>query len=166
MSKTSIGPKHHRNISIIDSFSNESGFNLNQVSKDVGLDIQVIPEDEVSVLMNSIQSHKSKRELSQHDQKLNIRKKVLKLYQQSKSIKPKVKLLNIPKCRNSINKEKLFVPVLSSRRNNRSPLPAGYLTQGSKRSDSSVRSGKSHTNSINISPSSSRRLHPELSYLV
>ena len=166
MSKSSKGPKHHRNISIIDSFANESGFDLAQAAQEVALVVRVIPEDEVSVLMNSIQSHRSKRELSQHDQKLNIRKKVLKLYQQSKSVKPKVKALNIPKCRNSLNKEKLFVPILSSRRSNRSPMPSGYLTQGSKRSDSSMRSGKSYTNSINISPSSSRRLHPELSYLV
>jgi hypothetical protein len=164
MSDLTKRPKHHRNISIIDSFSNEAGQEPSLVSP-LNLPFKVIPEDEISSLMTTIKTKNTKRELSQHESKLSIRKRLLKLYQQSKSIKPKLNLLKIPKTKKE-NIEKLFVPVLSSRRNNRSPFLSGQ-TQRSKRSDSSVRSGKSHTNSLNISPSSTRRMaYPEMSYLV
>jgi hypothetical protein len=161
MSKENRPQKHHRNLSVVDKFSYGFEFDLGFE----GEAVEVTPEDEICVLMNSIQNHNFKRELSQQDQKVNIKKKLLSLYQQSKNIKPKVKSLNTSQCRNSQNKEKLFVPVLTSKRKKLSPAPPAQPFQSPKLFDLSKKSFKSHTNSLNISPSSNRR-HSELSYLV
>ena len=164
----SFQPKHHRSINIIKSIGELHEFSppshLNQYSPI----FEIIPEEELSHMMHSIETKNTQRQFSQHDQKYSFRKKLLNLYEQSKKPKPQIKHLNIPLSKAKGKKEKVFVPVLSSRRrNNKSPFINPRLTQYSKNSDTSNKSGNSHGESLSLTPLSSKRIgYEETNYLV
>lgn len=161
-------PKHHRSINLIKAYSEFSDFSLVPQPRQNSPLFEIIPEEEINELMELIQIKNSQRQLSSHDQKYNIRKKILSLYNQSKNSKPQIKPLKIPfKAWEAKKKPRTLVPVLSSRKNNKSPFVCPRFTQNSKHSDTSNKSRNSHSDSLNLTPLSSKRIkYPDLNYLV
>lgn len=157
-------PKHHRSINIMKSIGDFHEFSSPSHQNEYSPIFEIIPEEELTHMMHSIQIKNTQRQLSQHDQKYSVRKKLLNLYEQSKKPKPQIKQLRIPLSKSKANKEKLFVPVLSSRRNNKSPFMNPRITQFS---DTSNKSGNSNGESLSLTPLSSKRVkYEEYNYLV
>lgn len=161
-------PKHHRSINLIKTYSEFSDIcQVPQPRQNSPL-FEIIPEEEINEVMETIQTKNTQRQLSTHDQKYNIRKKLLSLYQQSKNSKPQVKPLKMPfKAWETKKKPRTLVPVLSSRKNNKSPFVYPRWTQNSKHSDASNKSRNSHSDSLSLTPLSTKRIrYPDLNYLV